>query len=204
LPRRRLRVEEHVLREIRQPRLDVPRRRRIVARERVAVIPLRLDEPPALPNGNQRRADGRIAMRMQLHRRADDILDLVKAPVIHVPQRVQHAALHRLQPVINVRHRAVEDDVARVVEEPIPVALRQRSLLVLHLPTRLPLRTGVCHCVVRALRRFLSVLARNGCYTVLCPPTVVHRRSQCRSGVERQFGLIAVFGRFLLWHQLGK
>ena len=133
LPVGSLRVEEHVLREVRQARLDVTRRGRIVAREQIAVIPLRLDEPPALPDGHQRRTDRGVAVRMQLHRRADDICDLVKAPVVHVPQRVQHPPLHRLQTVINVRHRAVEDDVARVFEEPVAIANGERCLIVLHL-----------------------------------------------------------------------
>ena len=184
LPRRRLRVEKHVLREVREPRLDVTRRRRIVARERVAVIPLRLDEPPALPDRHKRRTDGRIAMRMQLHRRTDDISDLVKAPIVHVPKRVQHAPLHRFQPVINVRHRAIEDHVARVIEEPIAVALSQRGLLVLHFLALLAPRCDGLHLHLR--RRFGRAI----------PIRFRRRRNRLigcrrRRGIQMQFWLIA-------------
>jgi hypothetical protein len=72
-------------------------------------------------------------VRMQLHRRADHIRDLVETPVVHVPQACAARAAARLQAVVDVRHRAVEDDVAGVVEEPVPVADRKRRLVVLNL-----------------------------------------------------------------------
>ena len=61
-------------------------------------------------------------MRVELHRGADDVGDLVEAAVVHVPERVEDAALDGLQAVVDVRDRAVEDDVAGVVEEPVAVA----------------------------------------------------------------------------------
>ena len=88
----------------------------------VAVVALRLDEPAALADGHERGADGGVAVRVELHRGADDVGDLVEAAVVHVPERVEHAALDGLQAVVDVRHGAVEDDVARVVEEPVAVA----------------------------------------------------------------------------------
>ena len=88
---------------------------------------------PRCADGHERRADGRVAVRVELHRRADDVGDLVEAAVVHVPERVQDAALHRLQAVVDVRHRAVEDDVAGVVEEPVAVGDGERRLFVLNL-----------------------------------------------------------------------
>jgi hypothetical protein len=41
---------------------------------------------------------------------------------------VEDPALHRLQTVVDMRDGAVEDDVARVFEKPVPIALRQRRL----------------------------------------------------------------------------
>ena len=86
--------------------------RGFVAGEDVAKISLRLDEPPALPDGHQRRTDGSIAMRVQLHRRTHDIRDLVKAPVVHVPERVQHPALHQVPLMPSVVYRRPHQKMA--------------------------------------------------------------------------------------------
>ncbi len=131
LPGRRLRVEEHILRERREARLDVARGRGVVAGEDVPEISLRLDEPAALGDADEGGADGGIAVGVQLHRRADDICDFVEAPVVHVPQRVEHAALHRFQAVVHVRDRAIEDDVAGVFEEPVAIMRRDGRFLLL-------------------------------------------------------------------------
>ena len=140
LPGGGLRVEEDVLGEGGEAGLDVPGRCGIVAGEQVAVVALRLDEPGALADGHERSADGGVAVRVQLHRGADDVGDLVKAAVVHVPERVEDAALDGFQAVVDVRDGTVEDDVAGVVEKPVAVALRERRLLVLDLLAFLALR----------------------------------------------------------------
>ena len=81
-------------------------------------------------------------MRVELHRGADDVGDLVEATVVHVPKGMEHAALDGLQSVVDMRNRAVENDVAGVVEEPVAIADGERSLLVLDLLAFLPLRRG--------------------------------------------------------------
>jgi hypothetical protein len=121
LPGGGLRVEEDVLGEIGQAGLDVTRGGGIVAGEGVAVVALGLDEPGALADGDERGADGGVAVRVELHRGADDVGDLVEAAVVHVPEGVEDAALDGLQAVVDVRDGAVEDDVARVVEKPVAV-----------------------------------------------------------------------------------
>ena len=138
LPGGGLGIEQHLARKRRQPRLDIPRRRRLVARERVAKIPLRLDQEGALAHADERRADRDVAVRMVAHGGADDVGHLVVPAVVHFPQRVEDAALHRLEAVVDVGHGPVEDDVAGVVEEPGPVVARQRRLAVLefHVSTR--------------------------------------------------------------------
>ena len=122
-PGRDLGSEDHVERELAQPRLDVSRRRRVVAGEDVAPVALGVDEQILLPELHHRVADAGIAVRMILHRVADHVRDLVVAAVVQLVQRVHDAPLHRLQAVVDVRHRALEDDVARVVEEPVRVVL---------------------------------------------------------------------------------
>jgi len=54
---------------------------------------------------------------------ADDIRDLVVAPVVLLPERVHDAALHRLEAVVDVRHGAFQDHIAGVVEEPVAVEI---------------------------------------------------------------------------------
>ena len=206
LPVRRLRVEKHVLREIREARLDVSRRRRLVACEEIAVITLRLDEERALPNCHERGADGRVAVRVERHRATDDIGDLMKTPVVHVPQRMQNPALHRLQAVVDVRDGAVEDDVARVFKKPSPVTLRQRGIFLLHARTAAP-RAG------REDRRtFERDAGRSGCHrfcrhrqlSSLCLRRWRgrQRRHRRRRGcaVEGQLGLVGVFRSRFLGH----
>ena len=204
LPRRRLRVEQHVLRKIRQPRFDVTRRRRIVPRQEVSVVALRLDQKRPLPDRHQRGADRRIAVRMQRHRATHHIRDFVKPPVVHVPQRVENAPLHRLEAVVDVRHRAIENHIARVFEKPAAITHRQRRILVLHLlstPPRhhdrrqTPLRLRRLHSVFRPLSSVLRF-----------PPSVLRLpasgvRVRRRRAIERQFRLIVVLSGFFLGHR---
>src|SRR6185312_16201681 len=64
LPRGRLWIEQNILRKGREACLDVTGRGRLVAREHVTVIPLRLDEEGALSDCNERRPDRGVAVGM--------------------------------------------------------------------------------------------------------------------------------------------
>ena len=138
---------------------------------------------PRWPIDDERGADRGVAVRVKLHRRADDIGDLVEAAVVHVPEGVEDAALHRLQAVVDVRHGAVEDDVAGVVEEPVAVADGERRLLVLDL--------------LAGLARWeRGASARGGARGWQARGRGLGVASA--AGVERELGLIASFGRFVL------
>jgi hypothetical protein len=54
-----------------------------------------------------------------LHGVADDVGHFVEAPVVLLLQRMEDAALDRLEPVVDVGDGALEDDVARVVQKPV-------------------------------------------------------------------------------------
>ena len=72
-------------------------------------------------------------MGVKLHRVADDVGHLVKAPVVHFTQAVQDAALDGLQSVVLVWDGTLKDDVARVIEE-VVVVHPPNGNDVLHLP----------------------------------------------------------------------
>jgi len=92
---------------------------------------------------------------------------------------------------------AVEDDVARVFEEPVAVALRQRGLLVLDLFAFLaPGRPRLGLLDVRCLSSVLA-RARGDWSGVFSGPSELRRRR----GVQRQFRLVA--GGFLAFRHLG-
>jgi hypothetical protein len=110
-------VEDFVARQFGEPALDVTGSRRRVAGEDVAVITLALDEVTLVRQHHERVADGSVAVRMILHRVSDDVGDLDEAPVVLLLQRPEDATLHRLQTVLEIRNRAVANDVGRVLEK---------------------------------------------------------------------------------------
>ena len=128
LPDRCLGIEHHLARKGREARLDVAGCRSAVAGQEIPEVALRLDEQAPLGHADEGSLDRRVAVRMEAHGRPDDVGHLVKPAVVHFPQRVEDPALHRLQTVVDMRDGAVEDDVARVFEKPVPIALRQRRL----------------------------------------------------------------------------
>src|SRR6266850_2456630 len=101
-------------------------------RRRIAVdraeVPLPVDERIAqrevLDHPHERLVDRRVAVRVELaHAVADDARGLLVAAVPHQAEelhRVQHAAMHRLQTVADVRQRASDDDGHRVVQVRLP------------------------------------------------------------------------------------
>ncbi len=107
----------------RHARLGVAHGRRVIAVD-VAEIPLPVDERIAdgkiLREADQRVVDRLVAVRMEIaHHLADHLGGLLVAACgqePHLAHRVDDAAVHRLQPVANVRQRAVHDGGERVGE----------------------------------------------------------------------------------------
>ena len=125
-----LRAEDDIQREFGQAGFDVSRSSGVVAGEGVAPVALGVDEQVLLAQLNHGIANGGIAMRMIFHRVPDDVRHLVVTAVFQLVHAVQDAAVHRLQAVIDVRHGALKDDVAGVIEK--PVAIERVHRLVLH------------------------------------------------------------------------
>ncbi len=80
-------------------------------------FPWPFDEITLVRQHHERVADGRVAVRMILHRVADDVGDLDEPAVVLLVQRPQNAPLHRLQAVREIRNGAVADDVAGVIQK---------------------------------------------------------------------------------------
>ena len=125
LPLGCFRVEHHVERELRQPRLDVSASRRSVARQDVSPVSLRVDEQVLLPQLHERVLDGSVAVGMELHRVAHDVRHLVISAVVHPLHRVHNSSLHGLETVLDVGNGAVENRIRRIVEEPRLIHPRQ-------------------------------------------------------------------------------
>jgi hypothetical protein len=104
-------------RQFRQPAFDVTRSGRGIAGMDVAEVPLALDEITLVRQHHERIADRGIAVRMVLHRVTDDVGDLDEAPVVLLVQRPHDAPLHRLQPIREIRNRAVANDVTGVIQK---------------------------------------------------------------------------------------
>ena len=119
-----LRGEEDPLGEWRKARLDVTWCRRTVAGEEVAPVSLTLDQELSLPELHKRIADARITMRVELHRLTDDISHLDQ-PVLHLRHCVEDPSLHRLQPVRDVGHCPLQDDVRGIGDKPGAIHPRQ-------------------------------------------------------------------------------
>ena len=120
---------EQQARDLGEARLGVSHRRGVIAVD-VAEIALPLDQRPALREvlreAHQRVVDRLVAMRVVL---ADDVADDAGAFLerrarveLQLAHRPEHAAVHRLQAVANVRQRALRDGRQRIGE----VALLER------------------------------------------------------------------------------
>ncbi len=110
-------IENFRAREFRQPALDVARRGGGIAGENISKISLSLDQISFIRQHHQRVADGCVAVRMILHRVADDVGDLDETSVILLVQRPKDAPLHGLQAIREIWNRAVADDVAGVIQK---------------------------------------------------------------------------------------
>ncbi len=132
-PRRCFGIEHRFERKFRQSRLDVTGCRRFVARENVAPVTLAVDKQIFLTEIDQRRVDRGVAVWVVVHGVAHNGSHLVVATIVGAAHGVQHAALHRLQAVVDVRNGTVEVHIRGVVEKPHLVHARQMAfgLLVL-------------------------------------------------------------------------
>ena len=124
-PCRGLGVEHDFLGEFRKPGLDVSRSCVRVAGQDVAPVTLTVDEQVFLPEGDKRSEYGRISVRMELHRLADDIGHFGQAAIVYPVHGMQDTPLHRLEPIDDVRHCPVENDIRGVVEKPVLEHTRQ-------------------------------------------------------------------------------
>ena len=115
LPLRRFGIEHNLLGELRQPRLDVTTRSGIVARQNIAPVTLTIDKQVFLPHIDQSVLDAHIAVGVVLHRITHDIGHLREASVVRLFHSMEDSPLHRLQSVVDIRHRAVEDDITGIV-----------------------------------------------------------------------------------------
>ena len=110
-------VEELRGGQVGQAALDVARGGGGIAGVDVAEVALAFDEIAAVDQRDERVADGGVAVRMELHRVADDVGDLDEAPVVVLVQRIQDAALDGLEAVLDLGDGAVADDVGGVLQE---------------------------------------------------------------------------------------
>ena len=155
LPLGGFRVEHHVEREFRQPRLDISASRRVVACEDVSPVSLRIDQQVFLPQLHERILDGSVAVGVELHRVPHDVRYFVISAIVHPLHRVHNAALHGFETVLNVGNGAVENRIRGIVEEPRLIHPRQ----VVH------------HRGVEAVHRFIVGMARRfavGVFQLVC------------------------------------
>ena len=118
-------VIDHLEGKLRQSRLDVSSRSRVVAREDITPVTLRVDQKILLTNLHQRILYRRIAVRVVRHRLTDDVLHLVVSSVVAALHRVEYSTLYGLQSILDVRHRTLQNNVRCVVQKPILVHSRQ-------------------------------------------------------------------------------
>ena len=120
---RRLLVEDLVAGKLRQAALYVPSRGVGHPRVERAVVTLAVDEiphplAPELVGENDYRVAYRgVAVRMVLHRMADNVRDLGVAAVVLLPEGVHDAALDGLEAVLDGGDGARADDVGGILPE---------------------------------------------------------------------------------------
>ena len=117
-------VADHLQRQRGHPALGVPHRGRGVVARRAEValaVDQRCAHHPRLGQADEGVVDRGVAVGVVLaHHVTDDARALREpavGPVAAVVHRVEHPAVHRLQPVADVGQRAADDDRHRVVEE---------------------------------------------------------------------------------------
>ena len=123
-------VENHLFGKRSETRLNVTRRGSIVAGEDVTPVSLCVDEQVLLTHLHEGRANGLVAVRVVFHRVTHDVGHLVETTVLQFVHRVEDAALHGFQTVVNVGKGAVENDVGGVIQVPFAVHRLRENYLV--------------------------------------------------------------------------
>src|SRR5262249_50047685 len=80
-------------------------------------VALSFDEIALVGEHHQGVADSRFAVRMILGAMPRDRRHLDKAPIVLLVQRPEDPALHRLEPVLEIRNGTVPDDVGGVLQK---------------------------------------------------------------------------------------
>ncbi len=177
-PLRCLGVEHHLQGKLRQARLDVPRRRRAVARQDVSPVALAIHQQFLLPQLHQRVAYAGVAVRVELHGVPHDVGHLVVASVLHAAHGVQYAPLHRLQAVHDVGHGPLQNHIRGVVQEPVLVhAVQLVHIRISHVDRivfRSPPANRIFHKCIGICRRYISICRRR--IGIVCRHTGIFRR----------------------------
>ena len=106
-----LRVEDDLLGEFAQTGFDVTGRSVAVTGKDVTPVPLTVDQKAFLAELYEGSEDGRVTVRVVLHRLADDVGHLSVASVVHSEHGVKHTSLHRFESVNDVRDGPLQNDV---------------------------------------------------------------------------------------------
>ena len=114
----RFRVEYDIDCERRESAFDVTWGCGAVAREGVTPVALGVNQQILLTEAHEGIANGGVSVRMVGHGSTDDGGHLLVAAVVVFEKGMQNAALHRLKSVLVVRNGAVQNHIARVVQEP--------------------------------------------------------------------------------------
>ena len=112
-------AEDHLECKLRESRLDITGSSRTVAGEDVTPVTLRVNQQIFLSELHECVTDGGIAVGVELHSVSHDVGHLYAAAVIHTPHRVEDTPLHRLESIVYVGHRSLQNHIGGVVEEPI-------------------------------------------------------------------------------------
>ena len=182
-------VLHHLHRQRRHPALGVPRRRgRVVAG--AAEVPLALDERvahrPVLDEPDEGVIDRLVAVRVVLpHDVTDDAAALVEAPVRPVPavvHRIDHPAVHRLEPVTDVGERPADDDAHGVLDvRPLHLRVEVDQLDAVGLDRRL-LAHALPVFVVRFSRRYAACSPSRSPHRAPAPGIPIRCRGSARRG----------------------
>ena len=159
------RIEQDFMRQGRQPAFDITGGRGRIAGMDVAEVSLAVDEVFLVGQHHQGVAYRGIAVRMVLHGLADDVGDLVETAVVHLPERMEDAPLHRLEPIVDIGNGPILDDIGGILEE---VRVHQLAKRVIHAErsrhggarrgNRIP---GVRTLCLQILGRFLDIVVRH-------------------------------------------
>ncbi|MPM63905.1 hypothetical protein SDC9_110789 [bioreactor metagenome] len=111
-------VEKHFARQRQQTAFDIPRGGGGTAGQNIAEIPLFFDEIFLVGQHHQRILDRSVAVRVVLaHHLPDHEGGLVGPVVVDPVHGPENPALHRLEPVVDVRDRPVLDHITGVFHE---------------------------------------------------------------------------------------